>query len=85
MSPVVHGLSEVPEEDVRAIATYLTTIMAERAAGVRPGGAAASLDDARVASGAAIFAGTCASCHDEGASSLSSVHPVAACADDVDP
>jgi mono/diheme cytochrome c family protein len=38
--------------------------------------AALSLDDARVSNGAAIFAGTCANCHDEGASSLSSVHTV---------
>jgi mono/diheme cytochrome c family protein len=75
MSPVVHGLSEVPEEDVRAIATYLMTMLpsAPPASGRA---VAASPDEARVASGAAIFAGACASCHDEGASSLSSVHPV---------
>ncbi len=75
MSPVVHGLSEVPEADVRAMATYLATVMAgaPAAAGRR---AALSLDDTRVSSGAAIFAGTCASCHGEGVSSLSSVHTV---------
>jgi mono/diheme cytochrome c family protein len=75
MSPVIHGLSEVPEADVRAMATYLTTVMAGAPLGAGRR-AALSLDDARVSSGAAIFAGTCASCHDEGASSLSSVHTV---------
>jgi mono/diheme cytochrome c family protein len=38
--------------------------------------AALSLDDARVSSGAAIFAGACASCHDQGAGSLSFVRTV---------
>lgn len=33
MSPVVHGLSEVSEADVRAMATYLTTVMAGAPAG----------------------------------------------------
>jgi mono/diheme cytochrome c family protein len=75
MSPVAHGLSEVPEADVRAMATYLTTVMAGAPAGSSRR-AALSLDDARVSNGAAIFAGTCANCHDEGASSLSSVHTV---------
>ncbi|HEX3137140.1 MAG TPA: c-type cytochrome, partial [Casimicrobiaceae bacterium] len=75
MSPVVHGLSEVPEADIRAMATYLTTVMAGAPAGSGRR-AALSLDDAQVSSGAAIFAGTCASCHGEGASSLLSVHTV---------
>jgi mono/diheme cytochrome c family protein len=75
MSPVAHGLSEVPEADVRAMATYLMTVMAGAPAGSSRR-AALSLDDARVSNGAAIFAGTCANCHDEGASSLSSVHTV---------
>jgi mono/diheme cytochrome c family protein len=75
MSPVVHGLSEVPEADVRAMATYLTTVMASAPAGSGRR-AALSLDDARVSSGAAIFAGACASCHDQGAGSLSFVRTV---------
>ena len=75
MSPVVHGLSEVPEADIRAMATYLTTVMAGAPAGSGRR-AALSLDDAQVSSGAAIFAGTCASCRGEGASSLLSVHTV---------
>jgi mono/diheme cytochrome c family protein len=75
MAPVVHQLSQVPEEDVRAMATYLTTAMAGSAP-ASGRATAASPDEARLASGAAIFAGTCASCHDEGASSFSSVHTV---------
>ncbi len=75
MSPVVHELSEVPEEDVRAMATYLVTLMA----GATPAFARTSptsLDDSRILSGAAIFGGTCATCHDESASAGSSVHTV---------
>lgn len=75
MSPVVHGLSQVPEEDVRAMAIYLATMMASatpdsgRAFAARP-------DDARAASGAAIFGGACASCHEESTSAQSSARTV---------
>jgi mono/diheme cytochrome c family protein len=75
MSPVVHDLSEVPEEDVRAMATYLTTLMA----GGTPAStrtAPTSLDDSRISSGAAIFDGTCATCHGESATAQSSVRTV---------
>jgi len=75
MSRVVHDLSEVPEEDVRAMATYLATLMA----GATPTPTRTpptSLDDSRISSGAAIFAGTCATCHDENASPESSVRTV---------
>lgn len=75
MSPVIHGLSQVPEEDVRAMATYLVTVMA----GATPASGrafAASADDARVATGAAIFGGACASCHDERPGSQAPVHTV---------
>jgi mono/diheme cytochrome c family protein len=71
MAPVVHQLSQVPEEDVRAMATYLATAMAG-AAPASGRATAASPDEARLASGAAIFGSACASCHDEGATSLSS-------------
>jgi mono/diheme cytochrome c family protein len=56
------------------MAAYLTTLMAGPATSGRR--AASSLDDGRVSSGAAIFAGACASCHDENEVSLSSVHTV---------
>ena len=75
MSPVVHELSEVPEEDVRAIALYLMTQME----GAVPAFGRASTtdpDEAQLRNGAAVFGGTCASCHDEGASSMSSIHTV---------
>jgi mono/diheme cytochrome c family protein len=75
MSTVVHELADVPEEDVRAMAAYLTTVMA----GAAPASgrtAATSPDEARLSSGAAIFAGACASCHDERASALTSVRTV---------
>jgi mono/diheme cytochrome c family protein len=75
MAPVVHELAEVPEEDVRAIAVYLTTVMegAVPASGRRT---AASSDTVQVQNGAAIFGGACASCHDEGASPVSSIRTV---------
>ena len=75
MAPVVHGLAEVPEEDVRAIAAYLMTMLPS-APPVSVRAVTASPDEARLASGAAIFAGACASCHDERASSMSSVRTV---------
>jgi mono/diheme cytochrome c family protein len=75
MSPVVHELAEVPEEDVRAMATYLQTVMA----GAVPASArnvATRPDDSRLRSGAAIFVSTCAGCHDEGPGAISSVRTV---------
>ena len=67
MGPVVHGLSEVPESDVHAIATYIVTKTnhdplryvdsAQEAVGLAP-------------QGAALFAGACAGCHEPGAPML---------------
>lgn len=75
MTPVVHELAEVPEDDVRAMAIYLQSLMASAMpASLRP--AATNPDEFRLQSGAAIFGGACASCHDEGASTISSVHTV---------
>jgi mono/diheme cytochrome c family protein len=55
--------------------TYLLAVMVRKEpAAVRTG--APSPDESRLQSGAAIFAGTCASCHDEGASALSSIRTV---------
>ena len=75
MGPVIHGLSIVPEADVRAIAVYV-------AAQMNPGGklapqaafgrdAGVSTDRANDAAilypkGSALFAGACAGCHDDG-------------------
>jgi mono/diheme cytochrome c family protein len=72
MSPVVHELSEVPETDVRAMAVYLTSVLASAA---RPGRSAATSPQTELQSGATIFAGACASCH-ESASPLSWTHTV---------
>jgi len=75
MAPVVHELSEVPEDDVRAMAIYLQSLMATATpASVRA--AATNPDESRLQNGAAIFGGACASCHDEGASAIPSVHTV---------
>ena len=75
MSPVVHELAEVPEADVRAMATYLAAIMGTKEATAMQT-VAPSPDESRVRSGAAIFVGACAGCHDEGASAISSIRTV---------
>ena len=78
MSPVVHNLATVPEEDVRAIADYIASFTArvppERQrsaqallARVRSGTAtwAGLQRDAGAAQpGAAVYAGACSVCHD---------------------
>lgn len=75
MAPVVHELSEVPEEDIRAMAVYLQSRMAGATPALIRAGATTP-DESRLQSGAAIYDGACASCHDEGASAISSVHTV---------
>jgi mono/diheme cytochrome c family protein len=75
MAPVVKELAEVPEADIRAMATYLLDVMGRREpAAMRT--IAPGLDESRLQSGAAIFAGTCASCHDQGTSAISSIRTV---------
>jgi mono/diheme cytochrome c family protein len=79
MAPVSLNLSEAPEQDVRAIAVYMSWLVGPAAAGGGKGVPAGSLDpdvaaqarqklaqntDHGVASGAAIYKGACASCHD---------------------
>jgi mono/diheme cytochrome c family protein len=64
MGPVAHGLSELPEAEVRAIATYVVSRMGQRAARApldREAEAART-----VPQGAALFAGACGSCHGVG-------------------
>jgi mono/diheme cytochrome c family protein len=75
MSPVVHELSEVPEEDVRAMAAYLATVMQGAASGSTRV-AAANAADVQLGNGAVIFDGACASCHDVPSSSTSSIRTV---------
>ncbi|MBV7534179.1 cytochrome c [Duganella sp. sic0402] len=60
MGPVAHSLSRVPEADTDAIATYIMSLQKPPASVPKP---VASDDHARVAQGATLFAGACASCH----------------------
>ncbi len=64
MAGVVHNLSQVAEEDVRAIAVYFASMGAGQAP--RRGGADADANPQAYARGAATYAGACASCHDLG-------------------
>ncbi len=73
MLPVTQHLADVPESDVRAIATYIMGMQpaAPAAAQAEPAKAAASTSVAaaavpagqRVDAGAALFNGSCAGCH----------------------
>lgn len=74
MKPVTHDLSDVAEEDVRAMAVYLMWTMKEprprsteraSAAGTAPPG-----------EGSVIFEGACASCHGEPSASAPSMRTV---------
>lgn len=78
MGPVVEGLSNAPEADVRAIATYIASKMAGRAA--PPPTQTRARDDAagaarRFPEGATLFAGACAGCHGPGAPMLGQGRP----------
>ncbi len=75
MAPVVHELADVPEADVRAMATYLQAVMGSKEpAAVRT--VAPNPEQSRVQNGAAIFVGACAGCHGEGTSAISSARTV---------
>jgi mono/diheme cytochrome c family protein len=69
MGEVAQNLAQVPEPDVRAIATYYTSQMA----GARASRHEPTLTDRKRAAsraqaeGAALFAGACAACHEPGA------------------
>ncbi|MGI4879295.1 MAG: c-type cytochrome [Janthinobacterium lividum] len=69
MGEVAHNLSQVPDVDVRAIATYYAALLAgARAARREPALADRKLAATRAHSeGAALFAGACAVCHEPGA------------------
>jgi mono/diheme cytochrome c family protein len=71
MDPVVRNLARAPEQDVRAITTYLLTLM-ERESVVRSKPERAPVASDRggtvrgLERGAALYAGNCAQCHDAG-------------------
>ena len=89
MQLVYHNLGDVPDADVRAIATYLVSVAGpvspERARraeeilalvqGSKAGTVAAV--PAGETAGAAIFAGACSSCHQEGGPTLAGHLPLA--------
>ena len=76
MHPVVVNLSQVPAQDVRAIAEYIVSIdtrssaereQRRRAALAAPVSRAARPgDDRALRNGAALYAGACGDCHDRG-------------------
>ncbi|CCA90731.1 cytochrome c, class I (plasmid) [Novosphingobium sp. PP1Y] len=77
MGPVIESLSSVPESDVRAIATYVASLMARRDAG----SPSLPLPDNPVRAartypqGAPLFAGACAGCHGAGAPMMGQGRP----------
>lgn len=102
MAPVVHNLGGVPESDVKAIATYVASIMGQPAAERQeradkalaiaraaetaigpyvpePDKQARASTEAKVQSGAQLYAGSCAVCHSAaqrppGAASSNALH-----------
>jgi mono/diheme cytochrome c family protein len=75
MAPVVHNLSTVPQEDVRAIAMYVAAMAANpdamrlaeanRAMARARGEERKAAERDEPAAGAAVYAGACAQCHGE--------------------
>jgi mono/diheme cytochrome c family protein len=59
MAPVTHNLAAASEDDVRAVAAYVASLMPAPDATIPPAEEPAANRD-----GAAIFAGACALCHD---------------------
>lgn len=82
MEPVVRNLAQVPEAEVRAMAVYLEALAGpptpqrKRKAEAALAQARAPGKEPRNARGAAIYAGACAFCHDQGreASSGGALH-----------
>ncbi|KAA0576283.1 cytochrome c [Azospirillum sp. Sh1] len=76
MGPVVHGLSRAPEADVRAIATYIASLSADRAAPKTPSPPDHAAEAAKAnPAGATLFAGACAGCHEGGAPMMTQGRP----------
>jgi mono/diheme cytochrome c family protein len=61
MAPVSRNLAAVPDADVKAIASYVASVMGTRD---EPSGKNTAPDTPSNDTGAAIYAGACASCHD---------------------
>ncbi len=73
MAPVIHGLSELPESDVRAMATYLMELPGQApqaSAAAAPAQGAVQAPPARVferhVNGERIYQNACAVCHEAG-------------------
>lgn len=73
MQPVVEGLSQLPPEDVRAVATYVASFLSGQtmsrqtrtdAIAARP---VPVQSNAEIERGGLVFKGACASCHESGA------------------
>lgn len=72
MGPVAHHLADAPEADVRAIATYIASLMAPVPGHPPDQTDRTAIDHAEAAAqahpqGAALFTGACAGCHGPGA------------------
>jgi mono/diheme cytochrome c family protein len=61
MAPVSQNLSSVPDADVKAIASYVASVMGKRE---EPTGKSPASDEPNNDTGAAIYAVACANCHD---------------------
>ena len=77
MGPVAHDLAAVPEEDVRAIATYIASKMIENASTAALSAPADHREAAatQFPEAATLFAGACAGCHDRGAPMMGQRRP----------
>ncbi len=77
MAPVVEGLRELPDEDVRAIAVYTASLMEPATPETPTVQARPSVEDSplKIAAGERVFQGSCAACHDSGgAPSITAAH-----------
>lgn len=66
MAPVVQQLAQLPESDVRAMATYLASFNTGGEPGLRPASTAAPLND----SSHRLFTTACGACHHDGSGPL---------------
>jgi len=70
MAAVAQNLSSLPDEDVKAIASYVASVMGKRSPALTGAGATAGAEKASSSAapsndtGAAIYSAVCANCHD---------------------